>query len=93
MESNAAEEPVRTGAEPTDIVEGLPTNQDNNTTSLPSPPTSVKATDLDSHRNADSSLSGEVAGSESSISAHGGAKGSILHTVALIEVQANRQTR
>ena len=84
MESKAADKQASVGAETTDSVKSLHTDQATNTTGLPSPPSSVKAT-------ADRSLSGEVAGSgESSLSAHGEANAGIKKMAGLVGVQANQ---
>lgn len=91
MESKAAEKQVRMGAELTNSMADLPINQDRNTPSLPSPPSSVKATEQDSNRNTDGSLMGEVAGGGSSVSARGGANGGNMKAATLIQVQADRQ--
>lgn len=92
MESRAAGKQVRMGAEHIDSMTDLPINQDSNITSLPSPPSSVKATEQGSDRTTDGSLMGEVAGGGSSVSAGRGANSGIMTTAALTEVQADRQT-
>ena len=71
MENEAAEKRVPLGAETADSVKSLSKPQDGDTTSLPSPPSSVKATEPDSDRNADGLLSAEFEGSESFVGANG----------------------
>ncbi len=78
-------------SETTHSVDGLHANKNTNTTSLPSPPPSVNATELDSGRNANGSLSGEAAASDlpesgASESAPVGDDAGIVKTTALIEV-------
>ena len=85
MESKAADKQASVGAETTDSVKSLHTNQDGNITSLPSPPSSVKAT-------ANESLAGEIAGSGgSSLSTHGEANAGIEEMAGLVGVQANQE--
>ena len=83
MENKAADLQVPVGAETTDSVKSGHTNKDGKK-GLPSPPSSVGATELDSGRKPDGSLSAEVAG-------NGGANAGIRKTAALIEVQADSQ--
>ena len=92
MESEAVDKQVPAGAETTKSVKDLPTNQDGHTTSLPSPPSSVKVTELENDRNADGSLSGYAAGDGSLVGAHMGANAGIRRMAALREVQANPET-
>ena len=78
-------------AETIDSVKTLPKTQDGNTTSLPSPPSSVKATELDNERNADGSLSATFDGSASFLGAHGGASTGISKTATVIGLEADCQ--
>ena len=64
MESDAIDKSVRMGSEKTHGVEGLHTNEKSSATGLPSPPSSVNATELDSGRNASGSLLGQAAASD-----------------------------
>ena len=91
MENKAAEKRVSIEAETADRAKSLPKTQDGDTRSLPSPPSSVKAAELDSDRNADGSLSAEFAGSGSSVSANGGASTGIKKTVTVMKIEADRQ--
>ena len=73
MENEAAKKRVSMEAETADRVKSLYKIQDGDTTSLPSPPSSEKATEPDSDRNADGLLSAGIDGSGSFVGAHGGA--------------------
>ena len=78
METKVVDKQVRAGPATKDSLDSLPTNKDNNTTSLSLPPVSVKATESDSGHNAKGLLSGEAPGSglpdnERFISTAGGA--------------------
>ena len=84
MESKAADKQVPVGAETTDGVKSVHTNKDGQNTRPHSPPSSVGATEFDSGRKPDGSLSGEVAG-------NGWANAGIKKTAASIEVQADGQ--
>ena len=64
MESNAEPTKIGAGAETTNSAENSHTQRENNTTSLPSPPSSVKAVEPDSSGNENGSLVGDVAGNE-----------------------------
>ena len=91
MENEAANKQVSMEAETADRVQSFPKTQYSDTTGLLSPPSSVKATELDSDRNADGSLSAEPAGGESFVSANGGASTGIEKTTTVIEMEADRQ--
>ena len=58
-------------AQTVDSIKSLPKTQDGDATSLPSPPSSVKATEPDNHRNEDGSLSANFDGSASVVGAQG----------------------
>ena len=84
MENKAADQQIPGGVETTDSVKSGHTNKDGKK-SLPSPPSSVGATELDSGRKPDGSLPAKVAGD-------GGANAGIRKkTAALIEMQADLQ--
>ena len=90
MESEAAEKQVTIGVDAAKRVKSLPKIQDGDTRSLPSPPSSVKAAELDIDRNADGSLSAEFAGSGGFVSANGGASTGTKEVVTIIEMEADR---
>ena len=90
MENEAAEKQVSIGVDAAKRVKSLPKIQDGDTRSLPSPPSSVKAAELDIDRNADGSLSGEFAGSGSFVSANEGASTGTKKTITVIEMEADR---
>ena len=90
MESKAVDEQISMGTEATDSIKDLTTSQNSKNTSLPSPPSSVKATELDGDRNATGLLSGETVGNGNSISANGGTSAGIKKAIALIDMQADR---
>lgn len=67
MASEAVDEQARAQAESTNSMKSLPINENGDNTSLPSPPSSVKATGSDSGRNENDSHSAEFAGGEPSL--------------------------
>lgn len=95
MASEAADEQVHAQAKSTNSMKAPLINENGITTSLPSPPSSVKATGSDSGRNENDSHSAEVAGCEpsvggSSASASIEASAGIKNTATLGRLQANR---
>ena len=71
-------------------MEGLRENNDNNTTSLPSPPSSVNATDPDNSHKDGGPQSEEAAGNESSDGAHAGANTGTKNMAYVVGMQADR---
>lgn len=98
MGSKIVNENVHAPAESANSAQSLYTDEDRNTTSLPSPPFSVGATESDSGRRENDSHSTEVAGGELSISrssacATKGVNSGSSSIEALLESQANRSNR
>ena len=71
MENENAKTGVPMDAQTVDSIKSLLKTQDGDTTTMPSPPSSVKATESDNHRNEDGSLSANFEGSASVVSAQG----------------------
>ena len=91
MESEAANKHIAVGVEIKDSDHGRPKAPDGESTSLPSPPSSVKASELYCDRNADGSMFEEVTGGGSSLGVHEGANTGIGKTTAPIDQQADWQ--
>lgn len=87
MGSKAVDQQVHVQADPTHSMKSLRPDENSKSTSLPSPPSSVKATESESGRNENGSHPGEVAAGEppvagSSAGAHGGANAGMKNTAA-----------
>ena len=78
-------------AETVDSIKTLPKTQGGDAKSLPSPPSSVKATEPDNHRNEEGSLSANFDGNASFGGAHGGASTGINETASVIRVETDCQ--
>lgn len=93
MGSKAVDEEAHLQAETTSSMESLHTNKNNNTTTLPSPP-SVKATESDSGRNENGLHLVEVVGGELTVSgnfasAPKGANAGMKNTATLVGLQVD----
>ena len=98
MGSKAADKQVHAHVETTSVMESLPTDKGGNAPSLPSPPSSVNATQSDGGRNENGWHSGETAGGElsvigSSADAHRGANADGTRLEILMGLQANCSNR
>ena len=94
MASKAVDKKYHVDTQSTNGMESVHTNENSGAMSLPSPPSSVKATVSDSGRNEHGSHSAEVAGSEPSVSGTSASanKGVIAgsdHFYSLVGLQAN----
>lgn len=94
MATKAADEHVHSPADTTNSMKSVEPNENKDTLSLPSPPSSVKATESDSGRKENDPHSTEAAGGEpsaagSSSSAPNGANGGMTSAAAVVGLQAD----